>query len=317
MTAGEGIVHSECFPLLNTTTTNPTRFFQIWLNLPKKSKMVQPSFAMFWSNTIPKYSDGTTTSSSTTGKVSATIFIGNDYLGVGKQHDRETNRPPPESWANDPNNDVALIHITIRPGGKFLLPKSHNPSVKRTLFFIETPLSSPSPSSSSEEYTMKIDGKVIDSKKKVSLEMDPTIDNVIMELVPTSSSDDETAVPVPVQEESEEVVVAEFLLLQGRPINEPVAKYGPFVMNTHDEIKQAYADYHKTQFGGWPWPRNDMIFPKSKGRFALVHGKELVPPKNDDNNNNNHNNDDDNNDDDDDGANDVVDESCTVTTTED
>jgi quercetin 2,3-dioxygenase len=58
------------------------------------------------------------------------------------------------------------------------------------------------------------------------------------------------------------------LLLQGKPINEPVAKYGPFVMNTQTEIQQAISDYRDTEFGGWPWPRHDNIHPREKGRFA-------------------------------------------------
>jgi quercetin 2,3-dioxygenase len=46
MTAGGGVVHSEMFPLLNQDKPNPCRFFQLWLNLPSRSKMVQPDFAM-------------------------------------------------------------------------------------------------------------------------------------------------------------------------------------------------------------------------------------------------------------------------------
>lgn len=42
------------FPLLKTEEDNPMELFQIWLNLPRKNKMVEPHFKMLWGNKIPK-----------------------------------------------------------------------------------------------------------------------------------------------------------------------------------------------------------------------------------------------------------------------
>ena len=53
LTAGDGIVHAEMFPLLDAHQPNPLELFQIWLNLPAADKRVPPHFAMLWSGDIP------------------------------------------------------------------------------------------------------------------------------------------------------------------------------------------------------------------------------------------------------------------------
>jgi hypothetical protein len=71
---------------------------------------------------------------------------------------------------------------------------------------------------------------------------------------------------------------AEALVLQGRPIAEPVAQYGPFVMNDEAGIRQAFTDYRRTGFGGWPWPTDDPVHPREAGRFARhADGRLEVP----------------------------------------
>ncbi|HVJ17080.1 MAG TPA: pirin-like C-terminal cupin domain-containing protein, partial [Polyangiaceae bacterium] len=60
----------------------------------------------------------------------------------------------------------------------------------------------------------------------------------------------------------------DILLLQGRPIGEPVVQHGPFVMNSRAEIEQAIRDYQRTRFGGWPWPKDDPVHAREEGRFA-------------------------------------------------
>jgi hypothetical protein len=75
----------------------------------------------------------------------------------------------------------------------------------------------------------------------------------------------EPTAPVPLQSGPDGV---EILVLQARPIGEPVAQYGPFVMNTQQEIEQAFSDYRATGFGGWPWDRTDPVHGGDAARFA-------------------------------------------------
>ena len=67
------------------------------------------------------------------------------------------------------------------------------------------------------------------------------------------------------------------LLLEGERIDEKVVQYGPFVMNSEEEISQAIEDFRQTKFGGWKWDRPDPVNDINTGRFARYDdGKEEV-----------------------------------------
>ena len=69
---------------------------------------------------------------------------------------------------------------------------------------------------------------------------------------------------------------AEFLVLQGRDLAEPVVQHGPFVGNTQRDIMQAFSDYQRTGFGDWPHGGDAPVFAREKGRFSQAPGAALV-----------------------------------------
>ena len=138
-------------------------------------------------------------------------------------------KPPPASWAANPASDIAIWLIELAPGAQWCLPEAQA-GLNRRLYFFE----GESLSCEDEEVMVK-HGLTLDSSLSVDLQNSST--------------------------------PAKLLLLQGRPLNEPVAQQGPFVMNTREQLQQAFNDYHETQFGGWPWERNDQVH-GARGRFA-------------------------------------------------
>lgn len=229
MNAGAGICHGEMFPLVSDTHNNPTRFFQIWLNLAAVDKMCDPTFVMHWAPDVPKIT-------SSDSKVNVTIY-------AGTLEGRDRLATPPKSWAADPGHDVGVFHITLQPGGQYSLPASPLGSdCNRMVYVIEGS-------------SLEIGGKVV--AKDHSATLDAGLECTLHNPNDTNS---------------------EVLVLQGQPIGEPVAKYGPFVMNTQAEIRQAFTDYQETGFGGWPWDQDAVVFPRDKGRFARIDGTETYPP---------------------------------------
>lgn len=147
-------------------------------------------------------------------------------------------KPAPDSWAANAENEVAIWNIHLNANAYYTIPKTITP-VNRTLYFYE----------GSE---LKIGGDTIRQ-------------NFGMEL--------ETSHDVLIKNGEKE---ASLLMLQGRPLGETVVQYGPFVMNTEEEIQKAMQEYRITQFGGWPWPYPDNVHPKEKGRFAQYPDGSLV-----------------------------------------
>jgi len=125
MTAGEGIQHSEMFPLLNEEDNNPLELFQIWLNLPSKNKMVPPHFTMLWNEDTPIVKALDDKDNETAIKVVA-----------GTLDDVTAAPCPPNSWAAENDSHVAIWIIDLPEGGQWNLPAAVS-GLNRSLYFFE------------------------------------------------------------------------------------------------------------------------------------------------------------------------------------
>ena len=237
LTAGKGIVHSEMFPLLDATAPNPLELFQIWLNLPARNKMVAPHFTMFWAEDIPRFT-ATDAEGRTTHVASVAGRIGPVQGAPGEGGPLA---PPPDSWAAQPDADLAIWTIRMAPGARWTLPAASGAGTRRSLYFFK--------GQSVTIADQRVAGHAV---VEVRADADAELFNGDTE--------------------------AEFLVLQGRPIGEPVVQYGPFVMNTQAEIAQTMQDYRRTQFGGWPWPDDAPVHGRDPARFAKhPDGREEKP----------------------------------------
>lgn len=123
MTAGAGVQHSEMFPLVHRNKGNTTELFQIWLNLPRAKKMVNPHFKMLWREHIPVLKE-----KDDNGKVTEVQIVAGEVKGI-KALD-----PTPDSWAADPENAVWVLTIRMDAGAQWTLPASVA-NANRTLFY--------------------------------------------------------------------------------------------------------------------------------------------------------------------------------------
>jgi redox-sensitive bicupin YhaK (pirin superfamily) len=139
--------------------------------------------------------------------------------------------PPPKSWASRAEADVAIWCVRMPAKATWTMPRAAGTDTLRTLYFFAGA-------------QVKVGPHVQRSHAAMLVAAD---------------------VDLPIEAGDADV---EILVLQGRPIGEPVVQHGPFVMNTREQIQRAMMDYQRTRFGGWPWPKDDPVHPRDEGRFA-------------------------------------------------
>jgi quercetin 2,3-dioxygenase len=149
--------------------------------------------------------------------------------------DRAPPPPPPRSWASRADTDVAIASLRMAPGASWTLPRAAHAGTRRTLYVFRGP-------------GLRIDDRALSAPVAAVIRADRDV------RLEAGSGE------------------CEVLLLQGRPIGEPVVQHGPFVMNTRAEIQRAMSDYQRTRFGGWPWPSDDPVHGREEGRFARHAG---------------------------------------------
>lgn len=149
--------------------------------------------------------------------------------------------PAADSWASDPANEVAIVRYKLEPHAEYTI-KATKKDINRMLYYFKG-------------NQITIYDQLIESYN--SIEVKPDVD---LEII---NGDTES----------------EILLMQGKPISEPVVQYGPFVMNTQKEIQQTVAEYRLTEFGGWPWAADEYVHPITEPRFAKYSDGTIEYPE--------------------------------------
>ena len=193
MTAGSGVVHSEMPEKEFAKKGWRLHGFQLWVNLPKKDKMIQPRYQDVPSKNIP-------IAKSDDGKVQVKVIAGES---MGKHAVIDTKTP------------IIYLHFTIQAKGKVIqiVPQNYN-----AFAYV-----------AKGEALFGSEQKIVSKEQAVFFERDG--DEIFI------ATDKDATSPVDV------------ILFAGIPLNEPVKRYGPFVMNTEEELQQAITDYNSGKMG--------------------------------------------------------------------
>ncbi len=203
MTAGSGIRHQE---MPRGDSEGRMYGFQLWANLPKADKMMDPRYQEITSDEIPTVTldDG----------VIAHVICG-EVIGV---------RGPAENIVIDPQ----YLDITVPADTRFVFPTTPGHTVfayvinGKGLFCEE-----------SDPFAYTREGI-----NYFDMQVDRWLGNRTLILF-------EDGEQIQVLTKHEPV---RFLLISGQPIHEPIAWYGPIVMNTEQELRQAFEDLQNGKF---------------------------------------------------------------------
>ena len=165
---------------------------------------------------------------------------GNIQVIAGELHGRKPPSPPPDSYGAQADSDLAIWSIQLHPGATLELPGAKSGTLRALYYF--------------QGSDLHLQGKKLSSHTRI---------------------DTDATKPLTFENGPSH---ADFLVLQGRPIQEPVVKHGPFVMNSTQEIQEAILDYRATGFGGWPWPSNDPVHGQKVERFARYGDGRIIKP---------------------------------------
>jgi len=189
MTAGSGLVHSEMPGDTLMREGGKLLGFQLWINLPRRDKMIPPRYQDTPSERIP-------VARNAEGTVSAKVIAGES---LGMKGIIETRIP------------ILYLHLTMAPGGVFEQPL---PRTENAFAYVIEGEGAFGGSTAGASQVALLD-RAGDAVRVVNRGQQPL----------------------------------DFLLIAGEPIGQPVARYGPFVMNSKEEIVQAVEDFRSGRMG--------------------------------------------------------------------
>lgn len=207
MSSGSGIIHEEM-----PEGSGGLKGFQLWVNLPKASKMSAPAYQEIKSTTIPTVA----LSAHATGRL-----IAGDFAVAGES-----------STIAGPVKDIAAkplyIDITLERGKDFNFPVMAGHTTFVYIFdgAVGLPSQSAAADFEANSFAKKSSAGLVYTKGTVVL-FDRPGDMVMLR---AGSSG------------------ARFLLVSGKPLGEPVAWYGPVVMNTQAELQTAFDELAAGEF---------------------------------------------------------------------